>query len=82
MPTYPVYQTTSSGYSQNYDMMPGTSMSSPMVAGACALILSRYPAMTPAQVKAKLESTARHLGDGGYNEKYGYGLVDAFRAVM
>jgi serine protease len=81
MPTYPVYQTTSSGYSQNYDMMPGTSMSSPMVAGACALILSRYPAMTPAQVKAKLESTARQV-DGGYNERYGYGLVDAFRAVM
>jgi type VII secretion-associated serine protease mycosin len=82
MPTYPVFQTTTNGYQQNYDMMPGTSMASPMVAGVCALILSRYPAMTPAQVKAKLETTARHLGDAGFNEKYGYGLVDAFRAVM
>jgi type VII secretion-associated serine protease mycosin len=82
LPTYPCYQTTSGGYQQNYDRMDGTSMASPMVAGVCALIVSRYPAMTPAQVKAKLESTARHLGDAGFNERYGYGLVDAFRAVM
>ncbi|MBC7545768.1 MAG: peptidase S8 [Candidatus Sericytochromatia bacterium] len=82
MPTYPVYQTTTASYQQNYDAMSGTSMASPMVAGVVALMLSRYPAMTPAQVKAKIEQSARHLGDAGFNDHYGYGVVDAFKAVM
>lgn len=82
MPTYPVHQTTSEGYQQGYDSMPGTSMAAPMVAGVAALMLSRYPRLTPAQVKAKLESTAQPLGEGGFSADYGYGLVDAARAVM
>ncbi len=82
LPTYPVYQTTTASYQNNYDAMSGTSMASPMVAGVVALMLSRYPNMTPAQVKAKIESTARHLGDAGFNDHYGYGLIDAYKAVM
>ena len=37
----------------------GTSFSSPLVAGAVALMLSANPALTPAQVLAALKSTAR-----------------------
>ncbi len=50
---------TSSGA---YNTLSGTSMASPHVAGAAALVLSRYPTYTPAQVKEALlqnaESTA------------------------
>ncbi len=38
----------------------GTSMSSPQVAGAAALLLALDPTLTPAQVKSILQTTAKH----------------------
>ena len=70
------------GMIKNYDFMDGTSMASPIVAGVVALMLSRNPNMTPAMVKTKLESTAKAIGSSGFNEKAGYGLVDAEKAVQ
>jgi len=46
-----------------------------------ALILSVEPSLTPAQVEAALRCSARDLGDPGWDEYYGYGLVNAHRAV-
>ena len=43
----------------NYVGYQGTSMASPHIAGISSLILSRDPSLTPAQVLAKLTSTAR-----------------------
>ncbi len=57
----------------NYDYESGTSMSSPMVAGLAALILSRNPDYTPAEVKERIESTATDLGEAGFDQKYGHG---------
>ncbi|MGH7649704.1 MAG: S8 family peptidase [Gemmatimonadaceae bacterium] len=56
----------------------GTSAAAPQVAGVVALILSRFPSMTAAQVKALIESTAVPWGD---HSLYGFGKLDAFRAV-
>ena len=42
----------------------GTSMAAPMVAGAAALLLERYPNLTPNQVKGILVETARTLPGG------------------
>jgi len=70
------------GKSRNYDYLDGTSMASPIVAGVVALMLSRNPQMTPAEVKNKLESTATDLGKTGFDEEYGNGLINAARAVM
>jgi serine protease AprX len=39
----------------------GTSMAAPMVAGAAALLLERYPSLTPDQVKGVLTASAREL---------------------
>jgi subtilisin family serine protease len=44
-----------------YDSEDGTSMASPVVAGVAALIMSYYPELTPAQVKASIEKSASPL---------------------
>jgi|GEM_PF-804050 len=42
----------------SYGFLQGTSMASPHVAGVAALVLSRKPALSPAQVRNILETTA------------------------
>lgn len=60
----------------------GTSAACPQVAGIAALMLSINPMLTESQVRAKLCETARDLGSYGYDTTYGYGLVDAYSAVL
>ncbi len=64
----------------------GTSMSSPEVAAAAALVIASHvlgPDPTPNQVLARLEQTATPLpvGSTGPNASYGYGLLDAGAAT-
>jgi len=47
-----------SGYSTNYFQLSGTSMATPVVSGAAALLIQKNPSLTPAQVKARLMKTA------------------------
>lgn len=82
--TYP-YDST--GYSD------GTSMASPHVTGTIALILSINPCLTGLQVRDILESTSKKIGsytysptggrpNGDWNDEMGYGLIDAYDAVL
>ncbi|MFN8671049.1 MAG: S8 family peptidase [Candidatus Sericytochromatia bacterium] len=82
--TMPTYETTMTEMEKNkgYDFLDGTSMACPMVAGLAGLILSRYPNYTPQEVKAKLESTATDIGKPGFDNEYGYGLINAYKAVL
>ncbi len=48
-----------SGYSDSFETTLGTSFSSPLVAGVVGLMYSAQPNITPAQVSARLTSTAR-----------------------
>jgi lantibiotic leader peptide-processing serine protease len=66
----------------------GTSMASPHAAGVAALIVSRYGKaagggieMKPDQVQSKLQSTATDIGAKGYDGLYGFGRIDALRAI-
>lgn len=70
------------GVSPFYQSMTGTSQSAPHVAGVAALVLSRNPSLTNVQVASILNSSATDLGTPGYDTYYGWGLVDAFRAVQ
>ncbi len=45
--------------SQSYARWSGTSFAAPLVAGGAALILQKYPGLTPMEVKALLRSTAQ-----------------------
>ena len=65
-----------------YEEFSGTSMAAPHVAGVVALMLSVNPNLTPEQIRDILHETAKDLGKPGKDDKYGYGLVDAYAAVQ
>lgn len=65
-----------------YRIMRGTSMAAPLVSGLAALIRSRFPELTQAQVKARLEATAKDVIMNGKDPYAGHGRVDAYRALM
>lgn len=65
-----------------YGLKSGTSMATPTVAGACALIKQRFPGIAPGAVKLKLQSTATDLGLGGYDITYGSGLINCDKATL
>src|SRR5688572_8762761 len=68
-----------------YIRMTGTSMSTPIVSGAVALLLEERPDLTPDQVKALLTSTAQPYGgeSGSTNDPAadGRGLLDIAAAM-
>jgi subtilisin family serine protease len=65
-----------------YDTYAGTSMATPHVSAVAALIVSKFGATaTPSFVYAKLKATADDLGAPGVDPAYGYGRVNAYRAV-
>jgi parallel beta-helix repeat protein len=68
-------------WDDSYAYMSGTSMSAPHVSGVASLIWSQFPSMTRDQVRAQLRYTADDLGDPGFDVYYGYGRVNARRAV-
>ena len=67
-----------------WTLLDGTSMASPHVAGAAALLLQRHPTWTPAQVKSALESTGDPVRDDKGLEvastREGGGRIDLPRA--
>ncbi len=64
-----------------YATLSGTSMATPVVSGTVALIKSAHPDYTPDQINQALTSTAKDLGKAGYNTSYGWGRIDAAKAV-
>jgi hypothetical protein len=60
----------------------GTSMASPHVAGAAALLWSGVPGLTADQARSLLRCTAQDLGPGGNDATYGEGIVQARQALV
>ncbi|MFX1499085.1 MAG: S8 family serine peptidase [Promethearchaeota archaeon] len=64
-----------------YQLLSGTSMACPMVAGVCALILCTNPFMQSREVRWCLYNSTTDLGSSGWDQYYGWGLVNAEAAV-
>lgn len=65
-----------------YRSVSGTSLSAPIAAGVAALMFSVNPDLTPAEAQSILKSTAKDLGTAGYDTSFGYGRIEAFKAVQ
>jgi serine protease len=65
-----------------YWFFEGTSMATPHVAGAAALLLSEKPGLNPSQVKRALECSALDLGASGFDHDNGHGLLQIHDALL
>lgn len=76
--TVPVGGTCTHCNTTGYNQMSGTSMAAPLVSGAAAVVLSRQPGLSNAQVEERLKRTAVKLP----LEDLGAGRIDLFEAVF
>lgn len=66
-------------YQNAYTIKSGTSMATPIVTGAIARLLEKYPQMTNEEVKQKLTYTATDLGEPW--NKQGWGMINVRRLL-
>ncbi len=67
--------------SGGYTYAGGTSFSAAMVSGVAALIHAGDPMLSAEQLREHLVLTADDLGEEGIDELYGYGKVNAYKAL-
>jgi subtilisin family serine protease len=72
---------STSAYSQ-YAQMSGTSMATPHVSGLAALLWSLQDALTADQVTHVVTSTAHDVYTPGWDQRTGWGRIDAQAAVL
>lgn len=65
----------------NYYFFQGTSSAAPHVSGVAALLIS-HGVTHPDAVRAAIERTARDVGPVGWDPEHGWGVVDAYAALM
>ena len=78
-PGYDIYSTYPAG---GYVSMSGTSMATPHIAGAVALIKQLHPTWTPAMIQANLMNRAKDLGLDIYTQGAGRVQVDDAASVQ
>ena len=64
----------------SYAYMQGTSMAAPQVTGVAAIVASKT-GLRGAALRNRILTTADDKGAAGYDTKFGYGRVNAYRAV-
>jgi hypothetical protein len=69
------------GRDGQYWLVSGTSPACALTAGVAALIKSRYPHLSPALVDQAITSTAQNPPPQGYDDRVGFGTVDAAAAL-
>jgi len=74
-----IYTTYNNG---GYGGSCGTSIAAPVVSGVAALVMSANLGLSNAQVNSIIEQSADDLGTPGYDEYYGWGRVNAYKAVL
>ncbi len=69
--------TVGGGYASWY----GTSFSSPIAAGVAALVLGVRPGLSNSALVSLLQKNSDDLGTAGYDQYYGWGRVNAYKAA-
>jgi len=69
------------GQDANYNVISGTSMAAPLVAGLVGLMKAVRPDLSPDEVETILKGTTRDLGSPGPDPQFGAGLINASSAV-
>jgi subtilisin family serine protease len=69
------------GRDGQYWLVTGTSPACALVAGVAALIKARYPGLAPDLLAKALTSTTHYRPEGGYDQKVGFGTVNASAAL-
>ncbi|MFE9688859.1 S8 family serine peptidase [Micromonospora sp. NPDC005806] len=77
-PAVDIYSTS---YGGKYSKGTGTSAATAIVAGAAALIRSKYPDLPAEEVAHRLTATAIDKGPPGRDDEYGYGVIDLVAAL-
>lgn len=77
-PAVDIYSTSING---TYRVGTGTSDATAIVAGAAALIRSKYPDLPAQEVAHRLTATAIDKGPPGRDDEYGYGVIDLVAAL-
>ncbi|WP_254188076.1 MULTISPECIES: S8 family serine peptidase [unclassified Micromonospora] len=77
-PAVDIYSTS---YDGKYSKGTGTSSATAIVAGAAALIRSKYPDLPAQEVAHRLTATAVDKGPPGRDDQYGYGVIDLVAAL-
>lgn len=65
-----------------YYFFQGTSMASPHVAAAAAMLYAAKSGTGPDEVRQTLTSTTLDLGEAGYDSTSGYGLLQVYNALV
>ncbi len=69
-------------WDNSYNYKSGTSMATPHVSGVAALVWSVFPELSRDELRNRLRETADDLGSEGFDFYYGYGRVNAKKAVQ
>lgn len=69
------------GLNHGYGSSSGTSDSTAIVAGAAALVRSKFPDLSAAEIIHRLTATAIDKGPPGRDGQYGYGIVNLVGAL-
>jgi subtilisin family serine protease len=77
----PGVQVPAQGRDGRYWLVSGTSPACALTAGVVALIRSGYPALPPPLVRQAVTSTASNPPPGGYDDRVGFGTVNAVAAL-
>ena len=66
----------------DYGLISGTSFSTPLVSGMAAIIKSHFPNLTNVELRSRVENSVIDIGPPGWDNEFGYGLVDFQKALI